>query len=164
MHMMKTYENLCPRLERELVEVCEKKEWTREDVEDLHHILKSIYLTYQLEEKEMMNENGMSGAYYNDAYSGRSMRIPNMSMENMSYGRWGRDGDGDGRYSESSRDNFRDSSYRGSNGQGYSNGYSRDNANRKMVQKLETLKDDTMSERERVAIDNCIKDISRVNS
>lgn len=156
MHMIKTYENLCPRLERELVEVSEKKEWTREDVEDIHHILKSLYLIYQLEEKEMTNENGMSGTYYNDSYSGRSVRIPNMS-----YGRWGRDGDGDGRYGESSRDNFRNSSNRGSSGQGYSNGYSRDNANRKMIQKLETLKDDTMSERERMAIDNCIDDISR---
>ena len=74
-----------------------------------------------------------------------------------SYGSYGRDGDGDGRYNESSRDNFRNSSYRGS----YDQGYSRDNANKKMVQKLETLKDDTMSERERMAIDNCIADISR---
>lgn len=151
MHMMKTYENLCPKLERELVEVNEKKEWTREDIEDLHHILKSLYLIDQLKEKEMMYEEGASAGY-----SYGRMRVPYMGT--VSYGQWGRDGDGDGRYSEgmNSRDNFRNSS-----NNSYSNGYSRDNAHRKMVQKLETLKDDTMSERERIAIDNCIADISR---
>ena len=54
-----------------------------------------------------------------------------------------------------SRDNFRDRSNRGWYG------YSRDNARQKMINKLETLKDDTMSEYERKAINNCIEDISR---
>lgn len=38
--------------------------------------------------------------------------------------------------------------------------YSRDNAKMKMVQKLETLMDDTMSEQERMAIRNCINEIN----
>ena len=57
-----------------------------------------------------------------------------------------------------SRDNFRNRSYRG---QSYENsyGYSRDNSKKKMVQKLETLMDDTMSETERNAIMDCINRI-----
>lgn len=154
MHMLKTYENLRTKLEREVADI-EKNELTKESVEILHHIVASLYKINCLIDEEKAYEEGQSTGYYNDSHSYASMRIPRMG--NMSYGRWGRDGDGDGRYNESSRDNFRDSSYRGSN----ESGYSRDNANRKMVQKLETLKDDTMSERERMAIDNCIKDISR---
>ena len=57
-----------------------------------------------------------------------------------------------------SRDNFRNRSYRG---QSYENsyGYSRDNSKKKMVQKLEPLMDDTMSETERNAIMDCINRI-----
>ena len=146
MHMMKTYETLCTKLEREVAEIAEK-ELKREDVEDLHHILKNLCLLNQLKDEERMYEDGAS-----TGYSYGRMRVPYMGT--VSYGQWGRDGDGDGRYNES-RDNFR-SSYNS-----YTNGYSRDEANRKMIRKLETLKDDTMSERERMAIDNCIADISR---
>lgn len=51
---------------------------------------------------------------------------------------------------------------------GYSNGnysrgdgYSRDASRKKMVQKLETLMDDTMSEQERMAIEECINRIDK---
>lgn len=147
MHMMKTYETLCTKLEREVAEIAEK-ELKREDVEDLHHILKNLCLLNQLKDEERMYEDGAS-----NGYSYGHMRVPYMGT--VSYGQWGRDSDGDGRYNES-RDNFRNSSHNS-----YTNGYSRDEANRKMIRKLETLKDDTMSERERMAIDNCIADIRR---
>lgn len=76
-------------------------------------------------------------------------------------GRRGRDGDNDGRYNES-RDNFRDNSnrrgpYESYDGRSYE--YSRDNSRKKMIQKLETLMDDTMSENERKAIMECIEKI-----
>ncbi len=77
--------------------------------------------------RNMSNEGGMSGEY----------------SRGNSYARRGRDGDGDGRYSEG--------------GQSY--GYSRDASRKKMVQKLETLMDDTMSENERTAIQDCINRI-----
>lgn len=79
--------------------------------------------------RNMSNEGGMSGEY----------------SRGNSYARRGRDGDSDGRYNESS------------NGQSY--GYSRDASRKKMVQKLETLMDDTMSENERTAIQDCINRI-----
>ena len=76
-------------------------------------------------------------------------------------GRRGRDGDNDGRYNES-RDNFRDNSNRRGSYESYdgrSYEYSRDNSRKKMIQKLETLMDDTMSESERRAIMECIEKI-----
>ena len=85
------------------------------------------------------------GIYSNDSYE-----------RGMSNARRGRDGDNDGRYNES-RDNFRDNQSRDS--YGYTEGYSRDASRKKMVQKLETLMDDTMSEHERQAIKDCIAKI-----
>ena len=151
MHMMKTYENLCPRLERELVEVSEKKEWTREDVEDIHHILKSLCLVDQLKEKEIMYEEGASSGYphYRTPHS--------FGMSYGSYGSYGRDGDGDGRYNESSRDNFRNSSYRGS----YGSEYGQSNTNRKLVGKLAEAMDTAVTDKERMAIENCIDNVSK---
>jgi hypothetical protein len=93
--------------------------------------------------------DGQSNAMYRD---GRS-------YDGQSNARRGRDGDGDGRYNES-RDNFRNSQDRGwSNAEGNSYEYSRDASRQKMVKKLETLMDDTMSEKERNAIKDCIMKI-----
>lgn len=88
--------------------------------------------------------------------------MPNgMSNEGMSNARRGRDGDSDGRYNES-RDNFRNNQDRGGSHESYdgrSYEYSRDASKKKMIQKLETLMDDTMSEHERKAIMECIEKI-----
>lgn len=90
------------------------------------------------------------------SYDGRSYN--GMSNDGMSNARRGRDGDNDGRYNES-RDNFRNSQDRGGNSYENSYGYSRDTTKKKMIQKLETLMDDTMSEHERQAIMDCINKI-----
>lgn len=139
MHMVNTYENLRTRLERE-VEDINKNEFTEQSVVNLHHVLKDITLLDCLIDKEYMYD-GQSNGYYND---GHSYKVPMWMM--------------DGRSNGMSRDNFRDRSNRGWYGE---IGYSRDNARQKMIQKLETLKDDTMSEYERKAINNCIEDISK---
>jgi len=93
---------------------------------------------------------------YDRSYDG--MSNDGMSNDGMSNARRGRDGDGDGRYNES-RDNFRNSQDRGRESYENSYGYSRDASKKKMVQKLETLMDDTMSEHERQAIMDCINKI-----
>ena len=104
---------------------------------------------------------GSYGESY-DSYEGGQSNARERSYEGggsndgMSGARRGRDGDGDGRYNES-RDNFRDYSGRNTYGDPY--GYSRDASRKKMVQKLETLMDDTMSESERQAIQECIERI-----
>lgn len=77
-------------------------------------------------------------------------------------GRAGRDADNDGRYSEADAgtSNRGGNSYnRGTSYDGNSYEYSRDESRKKMVQKLETLMDDTMSENERKAIMECISKI-----
>ncbi len=106
------------------------------------------------------SNDGMSNNSYGNSYDGQSMNYPmnnSNDMSNASYARRGRDGDSDGRYNEGqSRDNFRDNSNRGG-----SYGYSRDASRKKMVQKLETLMDDTMSDKERQAIQDCIEKIDK---
>lgn len=104
------------------------------------------------------NSMGMTHRYAMDDRSyDRDRSYDSMSND----GRRGRDGDNDGRYNES-RDNFRDNSNRRGSYESYdgrSYEYSRDNSRKKMIQKLETLMDDTMSESERRAIMECIEKI-----
>lgn len=135
------------------------------------------YMGYPMSMTESRNSfDGMSNArggqsnagdsYDGQSYANRGQYSRGQSNEGgysgeNSNGRRGRDGDGDGRYNES-RDNFRDNSSRESyDGRGRSYGYSRDAAKKKMVQKLETLMDDTMSEKERQAIQECISEIDK---
>lgn len=106
------------------------------------------------------NEMSNGGGYMGNSGNSYDMSQDGMSAE-MSGRRRGRDGDNDGRYNES-RDNFRDNSNRGrSYADGNSYEYSRDASRKKMVQKLETLMDDTMSEHERKAIQDCITKIEK---
>lgn len=116
----------------------------------------------------------MRPIYYRDggrSYDGMSNR-GDMSNDGNSYnsynygyardGRAGRDADNDGRYSEENAGNSnrgRNSYNRGNSYDGNSYEYSRDESRKKMVQKLETLMDDTMSENERKAIMECISKI-----
>ncbi len=104
---------------------------------------------------QSMNMGVSNGGNYTGA-DGNSYN----SYDGMSNARRGRDGDNDGRYNESSRDNFRYSQDRGgSYADGNSYEYSRNTAKQKMAQKLATLMDDTMSEKERQAIQECMAKI-----
>lgn len=112
--------------------------------------------------------DGMMSREISNAQGGNSYA---MNTSNASYNtsneqgvqsnamRRGADGDNDGRYNES-RDNFRYSQDRGgSYTDGNSYEYSRAASKQKMVKKLETLMDDTMSEKERKAIQKCMAEI-----
>ena len=126
MHMLKSYEDLRNKLEREVDELS-KNEFTEGSVDLLHKLVGSLYKINCLIDMEHDGEQS-------------HMMMPHMR----------------------SYDNFRhphaDYTYRGWDSE---RGYSRDNARQKMIQKLETLKDDTMSDYERKAINNCIEEISR---
>ena len=113
----------------------------------------------------------MRPMYYRDggrSYEGTSNR-GDASRDGSSYnsygyardGRAGRDADSDGQYSEEGAGNSNRgrgrNSYNSYDGNSYE--YSRDESRKKMVQKLETLMDDTMSENERKAIMECISKI-----
>jgi len=111
----------------------------------------------------MMPEYAMDGMSndMNRSYDDRSYGRMSYDDGMSNAGRRGRDGDSDGRYNES-RDNFRNNQDRRGTHESYdgrSYEYSRDTSRKKMIQKLETLMDDTMSENERRAIMECIEKI-----
>lgn len=185
-HKLQMYENLRDMLEREVKDIEKKGDLDVQSLDHLYKLMTAIKVTDRCIDREQGEEKGMSyegrsygnRSYENRSYDGRSydgmsndysrMMPPHMmaydsvsndgmSNDGMSNARRGRDGDGDGRYNES-RDNFRNSQDRGNS---YENtyGYSRDASKKKMIQKLETLMDDTMSEHERQAIMDCINKI-----
>ena len=162
MHMMKTYEDLHDMLEKEIMEIGKKKDLDPQSLDNLFKLMTTLKNTEKCmnyeEGGESYGNHSSYGRSYNRSYDGMSNRMmPHYSYDDgMSMARRGRDGDGDGRYSE---DNFRDSSYRGRGSYENSYGYSRDNSRKKMVEKLTTLMDDTMSEQERNAIMDCIDKI-----
>ena len=161
MHKLQMYENLRDMLEREVTEIQKDSNLDAQKLDNLYKLMSALKHTNECIEEESMEGSsyeGRSRASYARGQGGRSNEYSKMwpySMDDMSYAR--RDGDGDGRYNES-RDNFRGRSNRGQS-YGGSYEYSRDNSKRKMVQKLETLMDDTMSEYDRNAIMDCIDKI-----
>lgn len=168
-HKLQMYEGLRDMLEREITEIEKKGDLTEPSLDNLYKLMTALKYTDKCIDREE-GEDGMSygRSYanrrsYGRSYAGRSYdEMSNRGMSNGAYDssydrRGGRDNDNDGRYSE---DNFRGYSYRGrSNESGRSYEYSRDDSRKKMVRKLETLMDDTMSEYERQAIMDCINKI-----
>ena len=164
MHNLTTYENLRDMLTKEVKEIEKKGTLDATSLDHLYKLISTIKYTDKCIDREqggeMSYENRSYGGGSYDGMSNRMMPFPHRYAYDgsydmgMSYARRGRDGDGDGRYSE---DNFRDRSYRGRESYENSYGrYSRDTAKKKMVEKLTTLMDDTMSENERNAIMDCI--------
>lgn len=129
--MHKTYENLCQMLEKEICNIEQAKTLTKESLEILYYMTGSLDNIKEL--MEYGEDSGMSNRY---EMSGARRR------------------DSMGRYMDygNSYEN-----YARGNSNGY--GYSRDDSRKKMVRKLETLMDDTMSENERQAIQDCINRI-----
>lgn len=154
MHMMKTYENLHDMLEKEVMEIEKKKDLDPQSLDNLFKLMTTLKNTEKCMNYEEGGESFGNRMSYGRSYNMSNRMMPHYAYDDgMSMARRGRDGDGDGRYSE---DNFRDSSYRRGNSYENSYGYSRDNSRKKMVEKLTTLMDDTMSEHDRNAIMDCI--------
>lgn len=138
-HKLTMYENLRDMLEAHLSKIEAEKALTKESLQELHQACTSLeYIDEKIEdckEKKWLEEHPEEGA------SGRM--YDRMSYDGGSYRR--------GRRSSYSRPRMRMST-------DYM--YSRDNAKQKMVQKLSTLMDDTMSEEDRSAIHDCIDRIN----
>lgn len=159
MHMKKTYDNLRDMLEREIAEIEKKGNLDPQSLDNLFKLMTTLKNTDKCIDREEMGGMSYGNRMSYDSYDSYGRMMPHYAYDDgMSMARRGRDGDGDGRYNES-RDNFRDRSYRGRESYESSNGYSRDKARSKMVEKLTTLMDDTMSEHERNAIMDCIEKI-----
>lgn len=181
--MMKTYENLCQMLEKEICNIEQTKTLTKDSLELLSCIAETLDNIKHLMKEEEEAESGMSSrggrssrmmmpSYYDEMAMAAAMAA-NAQAQAQRRDNMGRfmeydpnmmmDGGGSSRNSyarggNSSRE-YRD--YNEGRGGGYSNGYSRDDSRKKMVRKLETLMDDTMSEHEREAIQNCINKIEQ---
>ena len=173
MHKLQMYEGLRDMLEKEVTEIERKGNLDPQGLDNLYKLMTALKVTDKCIEREGGESYESRKSYgrgrsndgsYNRSYESMESResmgmMPWAYEDGMSNARRGRDGDGDGRYNES-RDNFRGYTNRGrSNESGRSYEYSRDNSRKKMVQKLETLMDDTMSEYERQAIMDCINRI-----
>ena len=116
-------------------------------LDHLAHMVKSIKTIEAMEGYYDDESSGDGGWNYNRPY----YTSGNYYMGNS----------GDRRMRDSmGRFTSRDGGYNNGN---YSrgDGYSRDASRKKMVQKLETLMDDTMSEQERMAIEECINKIDK---
>lgn len=170
MHKLNMFENLRDMLEKEVAAIEKKGTLDTASLDNVYKLMSTIKYTDKCIDREKGGEMSYDNRSYgygrsNDGRSNESRMMPwgyrsyddsyDMGMSNA---RRGRDGDGDGRYNES-RDNFRGGSNRGRESYDGSYGYSRDNAKKKMVEKLTTLMDDTMSETERNAIMDCIDKI-----
>ena len=167
MHKLQMYEGLRDMLEKEVTEIEKKGNLDAQGLDNLYKLMTALKVTDKCIEREG-GESYDSRRAYGRSYDGSYARNRSYEMEmmpewaydgGMSNARRGRGNSRDESYDES-RDNFRDRSNRGrSNESRGSYEYSRDNSRRKMIQKLETLMDDTMSENERQAIMDCINKI-----
>lgn len=167
MHKLQMYEGLRDMLEKEVTEIEKKGNLDAQGLDNLYKLMTALKVTDKCIEREG-GESYDSRRAYGRSYDGSYARNRSYEMEmmpewaydgGMSNARRGRGNSRDESYDES-RDNFRDRSNRGrSNESRGSYEYSRDNSRRKMIQKLETLMDDTMSENERQAIMDCISKI-----
>lgn len=151
-HKLTMYENLRDMLEAHISKLEAEKTLTKESLQELHQACTSLeYIDEKIEdckEKKWLEEHpdeGASGRMYDrssyDGYGSSYRRGRRSSYDGSSYARPRM------RMSASYRD-----------GSDYM--YSRDNAKQKMVQKLSTLMDDTMSEEDRSAIHDCIDRIN----
>lgn len=139
MHKIQMYENLMDMLEREVKEIVNENKLNPQSLEILYKVMMSIKAADKhmemIEGKEMSSMSNASGRMSRNSYDG-------------SFARGGRDGDGDGRYSE---DSFRYSTNRGNS---YESMASRD-----MMHKFKELLDAAGSEHERQIIMDCIEKI-----
>lgn len=155
MHKLEMYEGLRDMLEKEVTEIEKKGNLDTQGLDNLYKLMTALKVTDKCIEREG-GESYASRRGYNRSYDESMRMMPWAYDDGMSMRR---DGDNDGRYNES-RDNFRGyTNRRGSYESRRPYEYSRDDSRKKMVRKLETLMDDTMSDYERQAIMDCINRI-----
>lgn len=138
MHNAQLYEEIGSMVDRGLTEVKNKGELDAQNLDYLFKLMTSKHYLDKCMDKEM------GGQSYGQSYANRRSYGQSYDMMPMeSYGMSMARNDG------MSRDNFRDSSFRGgSYGQSYE--YSRDNA--PLMQRLESMMNEARSESERQAI------------
>lgn len=184
----RTYEELRDMLRHELDVLTKKGEITKENLDNFNKLTTTLWKVEELIQAEdggqsmnysntmrypysyndsMMrgnsNDRGYSQGSYDTGMSNRDSYNDGYSRDGSyasrgSYARAGRDGDGDGRYSENEGSYRRGrESYRGYN----RDGYSRHTAKERMIEKLEGMADKATSEKDRMAIMDCIEELDK---
>ena len=163
---MKSTEDLKEILEDWLKKIGKKEDITPQELEYAYKaidILKDIETIKAMREAGYSNDGQMSRNSYNSydgSYDGYYQHDWRQDASHNSYARYGRDGDGDGRYSEDSSYDY--STRRGRDTMGRftsrdsSYDYSRHSEKELMVQKLETMADITTDPKTKRAIEQCI--------
>jgi len=128
---------------------------------ELDNVYKAVKTMNYIETIKAMQDYGRSNDGSYNSYEGNSMRGSYDGMSNRgSYARAGRDGDGDGQYSEeSSYRRGRDAMGRFTSRDGMSRDYSRHEEKEQMVSKLHRMMQNATSENERQTIMECIRKI-----
>lgn len=144
-------------LENELKSIARKEEITSSDLDNIYKmvdIVKDITTVDAMHKAEM---EGYSRDYARDYSRGYSEDYANAYGSYNSYARRGRDGDGDGRYSERSRDggSYRDNSYNRSY-DGYS-GHNKED----MIGHLQEMMRNARSEEEKESYRRAIEQMKR---
>lgn len=156
------YEDLRDMLKQELNAIVKKGELTKEILDNLHKLIASLEKTERLVKEEQGGSSygysqGYSQRYYRDGsshdYSGNSYNGSYDNSYDYAHGRRGRDGDGDGRYSE-------DYSGRRYSRDGYSrDGYSGHDEKQHMVEKLKKMASEVSDQQTKMMIHDCIRGI-----
>ena len=104
MHMMKTYENLRDMLEKEVMEIEKKKDLDPQSLDNLFKLMTTLKNTEKCMNYEEGGESFGNRMSYGRSYGMSHRMMPHYAYDDgMSMARRGRDGDGDGRYSEDNR-------------------------------------------------------------
>ena len=168
----RTYEELRDMLCHELDVLTKKGEITKDNLDHFNKLTNTLYKIEGLMKMEdgqsnqyprmmrgMSNESGYSRGSYDTDMSNRNSYADESYARQGSYdGRAGRDADNDGRYSEERGDYSR---RRGSYSRYSRDGYSRHTAKERMIEKLESMADKAMTEKDRMAIMDCIEELDK---
>lgn len=141
---MRALEDLTEMLEDDVKKVIKKGDISPDE---LSNVYKAVDIIKDVETIKAMRGQGYSQAGSYNSYNRGSYDNSYDGSYDGSYGRRGRDGDGDGRYSEQ-------------NSMRYSGGnYSRHDERTQMIQKLETMMQNAQTEEQRRAIKKCIDEM-----
>lgn len=121
---MQVLYDMCEMLDDELREVVKKGDMSPTE---LDRVYKAVDIIKDIKTIEAMEDYSYDDYSRRNSYDGDNMSY-NMSRDN-SYTRRGRDGDGDGRYSERGRDRY-----------SRNDGYSGHDDKQQMLQKIEMMK------------------------
>lgn len=148
-------------LEDELKKICKKEEISSTDLDNIYKMVDIVKDVTTVDAMRKAEQEGYSRDYAREYARGYSDDYANAYGSYNSYARRGRDGDGDGRYSEEgsyrrSRDNSNRSSYR----DGSYDSYSR-HGKEEMMEHLKEMMRNARSEEERESYRKAIEQMQR---